>query len=369
MKIAEKAGIARIISFILIATVLVCTIGLVVSGWQTEAPSKQPDSGDSAGDSANADENKDGKTNQDDKTDGDNTKVNETVFVNYLTGTAISDELFRTCPVAFVCDPRDPVYALSLSDLTIEFPTETGATRLLVYHRDLSALGKIGSLTKTRSYIHELVMRFGGISVFRGIDGYGKDAFAAQHALDIDATTGYSYTENSVYMYTNGDLIRAALMNNGFNSALTETPVMPYDFTETPKVQGTAGTIILPYSGQSETELYYSADRGAYIYSKSGVVKTDMLNGRTVTYKNVLVLFADSVTYETEKSTETVINTCTHGTGYYAVDGKMCEITWETDEHGDMIFIDADGNKLGISAGNIYISYFKSSMKDQVKIQ
>jgi hypothetical protein len=132
------------------------------------------------------------------------------------------------------------------------------------------------------------------------------------------------------------------------------------------KGHSAATNVVIPYGDDSKSELIYDSDNDCYIMSKDGRYKIDMLTGKNATFKNVFVLFSDMITYELASGTETVVNTATCGTGYYVTCGTLIEIKWAVNQAGELNFYDLDGNQLIVNRGNSYISYYKSSAKDDV---
>ena len=367
----QNGNYGKLAAFFLVAVIFLCICGVAASGWQAEDPN-EPDSGDVVPDEGDgADENTDGTEKPSDTTP----EIYLPKHVNPITGVECSAEEAARGHLAFIFDSSAPTYGLSSSDVLIEFPTEHGVTRLLAFISDSEKLGKIGSLAPTRGYISNLIRPFGAPLVALGSD----DSVSYEHydlsasVLDLSQSVGYHYTEYSHFNYSNGHLIKAGL-SNVRPAAPAEGVSLPFVFTQFGENPVTGNTpalkVTIPYSVGSETELTYSVESGdVYLFSKNGVPKTDMLTGTYTGFKNVIVLFADSVTYETAKSTQTVMNTHTSGSGYYLTEGTSSYITWSVDEGGIYHFSDENGSPLTVNRGKTYIGFVKSSMTDAVKFQ
>ena len=96
MKSSKTNSLQRLLSFLLIAILLVCVIGFAASGWQAE-PSDEPDSGKVGDSTDNPDENKDGDDAQTNSpTDSDNQQDTQEPpapkYYNKYTGLEISEE-------------------------------------------------------------------------------------------------------------------------------------------------------------------------------------------------------------------------------------------------------------------------------------
>ena len=373
MKAIQKSGLYKLLAFVLIATVLVCSVGIAVNGWQ--ASDGAPDSGGGENNNSNTDENKDGENNGGSGNIPDAPIITIPDYLNYLTGLECTEQMARTKPLCFIYDASSPIYGLAQADIVMEFPTEQVSNRLAVYHASPSVLGKIGSIAAARDYITTVLRAFGGIYVSYGNDDTVQYApeYTDISVFDLLNSTGYCYTENSNYIYTNGDLIAAGLRNSGVNQNQNAAPELPFRFVAYGAEEishAKSGTkILLPYNDHDETELYYSADDGVYVYMKNGTAKTDMLTGGNVTFKNCFVLFADSATYESATSTETVMATGTEGIGYYCTNGTAIAIRWAVDDSGALSFYDESGTLLTVNRGNSYIAYYKSSGIEKVTVE
>ena len=156
MKTSKMNGLSRLLSFLLIAVLLICTVGFAVNGWQSK-PNDEPDSGDFGDNTDKTDENTDGTDKNPNNQDGNvetptppdsgdeiTPPVEIPKFYNTITGLEITEAQAALSPLGFVLNPGAPLYGVSNSDLTIEFPIEDGSTRLLTYTTDSSLLWKIG---------------------------------------------------------------------------------------------------------------------------------------------------------------------------------------------------------------------------------
>lgn len=364
----------RLLSFLLIAVLIVCVIGFAASGWQTESKD-EPDSGE-VGDSTNkTDENTDGENEQTTPpTDSDNKQDvevdNTPKYYNKFTGLEVTEQQFSSFPIGFSLNPTAPLHGISTADVTFEFPLENGKTRMLSYTSNYSSLWKVGTLAPSRDYMSATSGFIGGVVVCYGNDDIVKYSAwnASEINLDISKISNCYFIENTLYVYTNTDMINSAIQSS--NSIKSNSyKEAPYIFSDTP-VLGTAeaSTVLLPYSEIDETELYYSDTSEQYLYFKSGARKVDMLNGKNISFTNVFVLFADSTTYEKANGTELVIDNHSGGSGYYISKGNMAEIRWSVNENGELEFKTLSGEKLAINRGNAYVAYYKASEAQKVTV-
>ena len=368
MKKVKAAGFFKLIAFLLIATMLLCVFGFSAGGWQpitntdTNSDNATPPSGDV-------------DVNTDLPIDITPEVLPETElkYYDYLTGLSVSKEDTYLQKTAFVINSQGPVYGLSMGELVIEFPTESGTTRLLAYTKASSELGKIGSFAPTRQFISTLTSTFGGILISMGEDGVkgGTTDTDKENYFDLSKAPGYSYTEYTHYVYSNHALIMAGLQNNGFSLLDTAEKTLPYTISTAAsfKNDGTlaASNAILSFSSTKSTELRYSNEDARYYLYENGIKKIDALYERAISFKNVFVLFSDSVTYESADYSELVLDTVGGGRGYYIADGTATEITWQN-ENGAMTFKKMNGEKLTVSAGESYIGFLKSSERTSLTL-
>ncbi len=298
-----------------------------------------------------------------------------TKYYNYLTGAEIEKDKLLLRKTAFVMSTKTPLFGISAADIVIEMPTESSENRLLVYTDSINTVGKIGSLAPTRSYISSMLASFGGLLVANGNDDtVKKDSVILDGKfMDLSRLTEYSYKEKNDCVYTNNDLIKSGISNEGFAAHESSVPTVPY-IISTDEKYATSGdvsaqNIHLVFSEGEKSTLSYSTEKGCYTFFKNEKALTDILYNTELTYKNVFVLFADSVTYEKENKTELVMNTASGGRGYYARDGVAEEITWTCDASGKMTFKNREGAILTVGSGNSYIGFMKSSQIDNFSIK
>jgi len=371
MKGSKNGNLVKLVAFFLIAVLLTMALALSSGGWLIT--DKEPDSDNVKGDGTpndKFDENNDGENSDNTENGGlDNIPEVKPIpdYLHYITGLEITSEESFIKPICYVYDSVAPIYGISSSMLTVEMPTEDGKTRFLVFSNNSSSAGKIGSLAPSRKYMNNVVSAFGGILASFGNDDnfeYNGTEFTDNY-LNFESNKSYYYTEYNDYIYTNANLLTSFLKAQGISTVKTTTPVMPFEFVgyydEKISLKEEASTILIPFSSGNSSEFSYSKEEGRYYFYKNATKKTDLLNDEALKYDNIFVLSSDSVTYETENATETIMDTKKGGVGYYATGGKMVKILWETDIDGNLVFKGEDGNILTVNRGISYISFIKSS--------
>lgn len=379
MKRSKNGNLAKLVAFFVIVIIIICSVSFMASGWQLYV-TKDQNSGDVADNDPNSDKNDENKDPSDNETgDGDDDSQNGggadvpavkpvPEYLHYISGSQITEEQSKIRPLAFVMNTAYPAYGLSSSYLTVEIPTEGGRTRFIAFTDSAESLGKIGSLSETRKYISDVAAAFGGVLVSIGNDDsyeYSTGAVISPELLDLDARSGYYYTEYSEYAYTNGTLVKALLKDSSVSTSIASKPSVPYDFVDfyaerlSPSSQ--AREISISFASGNSTGFLFDDSTGKYLMSKNSSAVKDLLNDTVCSYDNLFILFADCTTVETADMTESVFYTMAGGKGYYATEGGYMEILWTTDKSGQLVFLNLDGEKLTVNRGSTYVAFAKSS--------
>ena len=359
MKSIKTGSLFRLAALLMIALIVVCMVGFAAESFGDKPKDPEQNEGNPE---KKPDENLEDPIPEPPK---------PPEYVHYLTGLEITADESKNKPLCFVLDASSPLYGIYGSALTVEIPIENGQSRFLLYHENVKALGKIGSITATRDCITHLTDCFGGIAVHKGTDGKITPLGTNQGAstFDLSKTPGYAYTENTSFLYSNGDLLLAGLQNAGMSTALTSSPT-PFHFhtygSDPIRFSTAASNIVLPYASNNETGLYYDAETHTYLLGKGGQVKSDLLNGKNAAYTNAFVLFANTTTYESESHTEMIPDTASGGKGYYFTEGTATAIEWSTDEKGQLILKNEQGEVLTVNRGASYIAFYKASQSGSV---
>ena len=358
----------RLIAFFLVSVILICAFGFSADGWQIKENTDKKEDYNSENNIQNQSTPTQSPQDEDSIVDAEPLPK----FYNSLTGLETTEELSTTRHTAFVMNSESPLYGISAADIVIEFPIEDGTTRLLAFINSPKDLVKIGCLEKTRGYISNLAKAFGANIFAIGYDDsldYPKCEIDERFANE-ENTKSYIYTEFGRFNYTNGTLVNEAQASLTIEKYRSESQ-LPFSFRtdgEMQKGESVFNRIEIPYSSDNKTTLIYSRERNAYIIEKNGVELRDQTNSASCEYKNCFVLFADSTTYEYKDSTQMVLNTIGEGCGYYFTYGTALEIIWHLSEDGVLTLLDKDSNELNVNTGKSYISFFKSSIIDEIML-
>lgn len=362
----QLKGLSKFIALFIISALVISVVIFTASG---DGAVALPDSGnislkdqsDSTG--TNPPNLSDGSDNLDAPGDDDASTESPTVFINKITGLEITENEYNARAYGIVIDPNLSVYGLSFADFAVEFPTETGASRMLFFSTSDEVLWKVGALMPTRKYINNISKYFGGIIVANGIDDSVEYRTSYEGAfLDVSKHTDCTYTENGKSLYTSENLLEIALNRTHYVNNDNTYTSSPYIISVDGVTDGIkcANSVIIPYSDKNSTHLIYDSSIGKYVYTKNSEQKIDMLSGARVEYDNAFILFANSTTYENSNTSELVIDTEGGGVGYYFSGGKMNELRWSSND-GVMTFKNLMGETLNVNQGTSYISFYKAS--------
>ena len=365
----------RLIAFFLTALVLLCTFGFGVDGWLINDEEQNiPNDGESAND---PDNNVGDNTEQDNEDKGENEpEVTIPEYFNPITGLETNSQGALVAHLGLVLNPELPFYGISSADLVCDVPTEDGGVRTVAFVQSVDNLWKIGSITKTRGYISNIIKYFGGISINSGNDDsiYYTQCDMSGQSLDISLNTGHHYTEYTSNVYTNPSMLESSLNDGGINRNSLSSPVLPYEFIEYGADEVVfsdtyANKIYFEQSVKSVVEIVYDHDSGVYSLVRNGVTVADQMNGKTPEYKNCFILFADSVTYDNKECNQMIMETIGSGSGYYLTNGGYCRISWVGRGDGTLLFTTEDGITLTVNRGTSYISFLRSSRIGDVKFE
>ena len=210
MKWLQNGNLAKLVAFFVIAVVITCTVSFAANGWQSFI------NDETKNDNVVADNKNPSSDNNDNQEKNDEEDVPVVLptpkYYHSITGLETDYETSLKRPLCLSFGASDPLYGISSSYLTIEFPTEYGNTRFLCFTDEAKTLGKIGSLSPTRGYISNLATYFGGILLSYGSDDHFEyDYLEPKDVLNFAETNGYCYTEYNSFVYTNGDLVNCCL--------------------------------------------------------------------------------------------------------------------------------------------------------------
>jgi len=259
-----------------------------------------------------------------------------------------------------------PQSGLGEAGIVYEALAEGGITRFLALFQEPlpSSLGPVRSL---RPYYldwgleHNIPVAHAGGSQ-PALAEIGPLGLKDINALRYDGTYFYRITTRFAphNLYTSGTKLASLLTALGFNQAPTFTPLPRKD--DAPSSAPTAADIKIPFSPTSNNaynaEYKYNAALDDYWRYEGGAPQTDMLTGKQIQVKNVVIQFVP-VTYGTQDDGEPDTDYHLIGTGPALVfeDGSVTPGTWsKTSDAAQTQILDTTGAPIKFNRGNTWFS-------------
>ena len=289
--------------------------------------------------------------------------------INPLTGEALAEETSLR-PYAIMINnlvKAVPQCGISKADMIYEIIAEGSVTRFMAIFHDLSDVGVIGPVRSVRPYFYRVAQHYGAILSSAG----GSD-----EAIDMIKSAGYDYLNgiagagswfyrdewrrsNRGYehsLMTTGENLMKAAEKKGYSTTMEDVDY-GFNFTDEAMTAGeSAGEItVWFYSNGKKTIMSYDAESGLYAMTQHGAASVDGNDDAPITFRNVLILEADS--HVKDKKGHLEVKMTGTGKGYYARDGKIVPITWSRDGYTDhYVYTDESGEPISFGVGKTYVA-------------
>ena len=292
--------------------------------------------------------------------------------LNLLTGEdTLSEEAKGKRPVAVMVNnikPAFPQYGVAQADIIFEVLVEGNQTRFMCLYGDYTQVPKICSVRSARKYFPALSEGFDAIYVHWGMaepireyvesldltrydgneDGnglYGRDKDRKAAGYSLEHTGYFDGTKLVSVLEKNKERTDIEADKNSTAFLFNAEDVTP---------EGKECTKVTVKFGAATAVFDYNAETGTYFKMHNGEKHMDGKAGTQLEFENVFVL-------ETEIGLDP---NGTHkdvkwqaGTGYYACNGVVQEITFKKDsEQSRLLIFDADGKELSINPGKSYFA-------------
>ena len=291
------------------------------------------------------------------------------VDVNPLTGESL-DAVNDSRPVAIMINNLSkavPQCGISQADIIYEIVAEGSVTRFMAIFDDLSDVGVIGPVRSVRPYFYRVAQHYGAILSSAG----GSD-----EAIDTIKKEGYNYLNgiagaggafyrdewrrsNRGYehsLMTTGEKLLQSAVNHGYDTTM-ENIDYGFHFTAEPMTAGEDASqlTIWFYQNGKKTVMDYDAATGLYAMTQHGAASVDGNDDSPITFRNIVVLTADTHVKDQKGHLETQMTGT--GEGWYARDGKLIPITWSRESNADhYVYTDEQGNPVSFGIGKTYVA-------------
>lgn len=262
-----------------------------------------------------------------------------------------------------------PQMGISQADIIYEILAEGGVTRMMAIFSDLEDVGVIGSMRSIRPYYVDVAMAYGAVAIHAGyseaaierIDTYGVDHICGVTSSDASKTF-YRDGNRMAYgvehsLFTTGSRLLESAERHGFDLSIGQDYENGLNFVSeaTPENGEAADSISIYFNTFKYTNLKYHSDTDLYTAVQHGVNYIDGDTNASVTFKNIIVIYADLEVVDSYG--RLAIDLISSGDGYFACGGKYIPITWERESAEDCFhYYLADGSELNIEEGTTYVA-------------
>ena len=266
-----------------------------------------------------------------------------------------------------------PQYGIEAADVIYEIPVEGGITRLMAVYADYTAVPSVCSVRSCRYYYPIICLGMDAIYCHWGsdqtialdtlnrtgidhLDG-GGDLYGTLFLRDEDRLKKYA-SEHCGYL--DGSKLAESIELKNFRTDLDEAHKdTMFPFSQEGVTPDTpANEVILNFSNAYYSTFSYDPDSGKYLKFHSGNEQIDQSTGNQLAFENVFILQTSIYT----RSDGYLMNVeLSGGSGYYASNGGIEEITWQKESESSPIDVfDMSGEELTVSAGKSYIGIIGS---------
>jgi hypothetical protein len=302
----------------------------------------------------------------------------EGMVLSDLTGEWIDESLADQRPLCIMINniiDAMPQSGISQADITYEFVVEGGITRLLCVFKDYATgIDKLGPVRSSRHYYAEMARTLDGIYAHFGWSPYAQNYIESipdyqnLNGLELEGIMYYRDSSRVAphNVYTDSEGIMAGIEYKGYDmthASSYEYKNFKFNYNDTNLASGnTANKVTTAFSDSRQPWFEYHEDDSRYYRFQYGDEQIDAETGEQLSYKNVIVMFADYQGIEGDSVGCLTINwdDGTTGTGYYISDGEYVPITWGKNSSG-LMYYNEDGTQLKMNPGNTYISVMQAN--------
>ena len=291
----------------------------------------------------------------------------EEILADPLTGLALTTAGQR--PVAIMVNSDSAPagqWGVSRASVMVEALTTGRQTELLCLYPSVDSLEKVGPVTGGDDLYLQLVLPINAIPVQINKTVYASNLLNLLHYQDLDGfytgVTSFDYDSergqvlgNESCSYTTSKLLRDGLALYGASAQGTTGNLFRFGESQ-PQNEGQAQLLNIVYSENDTVALSYNSGTGLYERSGAeGALQTDALNGETVAFTNVLVLYAAVSPKDDGHHWDYDL---TSGTGLYLTKGGWQTITWSKgDVYDKLTLCTAEGEPLALNPGKSYLGF------------
>lgn len=291
------------------------------------------------------------------------------VDTNPLTGEPL-DVVTDNRPLAIMINnlvKAVPQCGISKADMIYEIIAEGDITRFMAIFYDLSDVGVIGPVRSVRPYFVRVAQHYGAILSSAGGSDEAIDLVGDLHWDYLNGIAGagnYFYRDEwrrsnrgfEHSLMTTGENLLKAIEKKGIDATMEDVDY-GFNFSEEVMTAGEdANTINIRFNKNGKkTIMNYDAETGLYAMTQHGNPAVDGNDDTPITFRNVVVLEANSRVKDKKGHLE--VQMTGSGTGWYARDGKIVPITWSRESNSaHYVYTDEAGNPISFGVGKTYVA-------------
>lgn len=273
-----------------------------------------------------------------------------------------------------------PQYGVSQADMLYEIETEGGITRMLAIFSDFTDVGSIGPVRSNRSFFNNVAVSYDAPVIHcggspGGLNGWydsSGDVISNWEHINEQFNGSYFFRDKNRLsqgyamehtLFTNGELIPKGLEAKGYNKTYEEGTDYGLTFDEEVDLAGdAANTVTVTFRGGKTSSMTYDEASGLYQMSQYGSAYNDAGNGQRMSFRNVLVLYAEQWQINDGQYYRSYYDLIGSGKGHLAIGGKIVPINWERPTLRDHFsYTLEDGTPVTLGVGHSYVGIVADS--------
>ncbi len=287
---------------------------------------------------------------------------------SFLSGEPIDSSIGMQRPVAVMINNIEEATpqqcGTSQADILYEAIVEGGITRLMAVFQDTSKIEKVGSVRSARHNYIDFANNFDAIYCHYGRSYYALERIAQDGIQTVSEYVSSAYFQDNNYpaphhIFASGETLEAGIAEIGEERNLPEDYEGCFVFnTEDiePDYGTIANTVAIPYTFSQPT-LEYDSTTKLYNKFQYGAAHTDANTGEQLTFKNIIIQYADYQTIADSVEGCQDITLDGEGDAIYITDGKAINVTWKRADKNDQTrYYTEDGQQLSMNPGKTYIA-------------
>ena len=291
---------------------------------------------------------------------------------NPLTGEPMAEPYDGSRPYAVMINNIQaamPQCGTSKADIIYEALAEGGITRMMAIFSQLEGDTPIGSIRSLRPYYLSIARSYDAIMVHAvGSEGAYSDLSTSgwDHIDGVQGSNSGSYYyrvperinsagyEHSLFINMDDAVSYAEEMGCQFQHTDDQNYL---SFTDQPLTGGTPAESVTVHfrTGGKTTSFTYDAAAKLYSGAQYGSDWTDGNDGTPLTFRNILVLFAETKTIDDYG--RLAVTLTGKGEGYLIRDGACVPMTWNREGENDpFTYTLSDGSSVQLATGKTYVA-------------